>query len=147
MAIVVAVVLAALLVGTTRHMGWERRPFGDDYFAVTVPPVEAGALVIVAGNVPMSYTLPFFPRDARFISPTNNFLRLGQPSAMAKRAEDAIRAHRGPLYMLEPAQATDEGPAILRYFALDRLACAPIRSNIDYDALRLCSLRREEPPR
>jgi hypothetical protein len=66
---------------------------------------------------------------------------------MARRAEAAIRAHRGPLYLLEPATTVPEGAAILGYFALARGACAAIRSNIDYDALRICSLRREETPR
>lgn len=140
------IVLAALLVGTTRRMGWERIAFGPRYFDVTVPRVAEGALVVMSGNYPMAYTLPFFREDARFVSPANNFLRLGQESGMARRADAAIRGHRGALYLLEHAEDSPESQSVLRHFGLGRGACTPIRSNIVYDALRVCELRRDALP-
>jgi hypothetical protein len=146
-AIGVAAILAALLVGTTRRMGWERTAFGTDYFAVTVPPVDPGALVIVAGDVPMSYTLPFFPRNARFISPTNNFLRLGQSSAMAKRARGCDpRAPRAALHAR--ACAGDErgarDPAVLRARP-PRVRADPLQYRLRCPATLLPPPRRSAP--
>jgi hypothetical protein len=145
--IVALAVLAALLVGSTRKMGWERVAFGEKYFDVTVPAVDEGALVVMSGNRPMAYALPFFRADARFVSPSNNFLTLGQESLLARRAEEAIRSHRAALYLLERAAESRESLSLLRHFGLVRGPCQAIRSNVDYDALQLCKLRRDETAR
>jgi hypothetical protein len=142
----VLLVLAALLVGTTRKMGWERVAFGAWYFDVRAPRLDDGALVLMAGGAPMAYAAPFFRADARFVSPSNNLLRIGQESRLAHRAEESIRGHRGPLYSLDPAVESPESQSVLRHFGLLRGPCEPIRSNIDYDALRVCKLLREHAP-
>ncbi|MCU1350703.1 MAG: hypothetical protein JWO56_3733 [Acidobacteria bacterium] len=136
-------ILATLLVGTTRKMGWERVAFGAKYFEVTVPTVDEGALVVMAGDAAMAYAAPFFRTGTRFVSPSNNLLRIGQDSRLAHRAAEAIGGHRGPLYILDPAVESTQSRSVLRHFGLLRGPCEPIRSNIDYDALRVCKLAAE----
>ncbi len=138
------VALALLLVGTTRKPGWEREPFGEAYFAVSVPAVEAGALVVMGYGVPASYLIPHFPRDARFVAPASNFMAPGQGNRLAREMAAAIERHPGRLYLLEERLAPPENAALLRHFRLERDAagCAGVRSNLDRDALRLCALRR-----
>lgn len=142
----VLMLAVALLIGTTRKMGWERIPFGGRYFEVAVPAVEEGALVVMAGGDPMAYALPFFRADARFVAPSNNLLRMDQESGLARRAAETIRGHGGPIYLLDRAQESSESQAVLRHFGLLRGACEPVRSNIDYDALRLCKVLRGAQP-
>jgi hypothetical protein len=141
-ALAVTVVLTALLIGTTRKMGWERTGFGERYFEVSVPAVEEGALVVLAPHHPMAYAAPFFPGRVRFVSPWNNFLVPGQATGLARAAASAIEGQDGPLYLLDMAQESPETRRLLEHFRLARDACRPVRSNIDADALRLCRLRR-----
>jgi hypothetical protein len=138
----VMITLTALLVGTTRKMGWERTGFGERYFEVSVPAVDAGALVVLAPHHPMAYVAPFFPGAVRFVSPWNNFLVPGQASGLAHAAAGAIARHDGPIYLLDAASESPETRALLGHFRLARGACRPVRSNLDADALRLCRLRR-----
>ena len=136
------VVALALLLGTTRFIGWERVPFGERYFQVSVPGVAPGALVIVGHGHPMAYAIPFFPRDARFVSPVNNLLTLGQRNLLARRIEALAREHPGPLYLLEYRREPDLNEPTLARFALSRADCAVVKSDLDRDAMHLCRLER-----
>lgn len=140
---VVIVVLAVLLVGTTRKAGWERVPFSGEYFAVSTPKVGQEAMVVMAWNLPASYVIPFFPSDARFVSANNNFLVPGQRNLLARQVASAIERHTGPLYLLE-ARASPEKESALFRLGLGRSGepCATVRSNLDGDALQVCGLRR-----
>jgi len=140
---VAIVVLAVLLVGTTRKPGWERGPFDGPYFDVKPPPVAAEALVIMAFNLPASYVVPSFPRETRFVSPSNNFLSPGQANLLSRRIAEVIARHPGPLYLLED-RASPAPAALLAPFQLERARpeCASVRSNVDRDALQLCALAR-----
>lgn len=142
LAYAVMIMLTALLVGTTRKMGWERIAFGERYFEVAVPAVEDGALVVLAPHHPMAYAAAFFPGRVRFVAPWNNLLVPGQASGLAHAAAGAIARHEGPVYLLDAAVETPETRVLLEGFRLARDSCRPVRSNIDADALRLCRLRR-----
>ncbi len=139
----IVVVLTLLLVGTTRHGDWGRQPAGQAYFDVTVPPMPPGSLVIVGYRHPLAYVAPWFPRDARFVSPVNNFLDIRQQNRLARRADELIRGHRGPIYMLQYKERTPHDDRTLGHFGLvaDDAACRVVRSSIDDDQLRVCPLR------
>lgn len=139
---VALIALTALLIGTTRFIGLERVPFGDRYFGVSVPRMEPKALVIVGARHPMAYLAPFFPRDARFVSPVNNLLALGQRNLLARRIEALAREHEGPLYLLEYRREPDLNDPTLQRYGLSRADCAAVRSDLDGDALHLCRLER-----
>ena len=137
--------LTALLLGTTRFIGWERVPFGERYFNVALPAVQANALVIVGHIHPMAYAIPFFPRDARFVSPANNLLTPGQRNVLSRRIEALAMEHDGPLYLLEYRGEPEINDAMLARFTLARQDCKRVRSDLDRDAMQLCTLERRHP--
>jgi len=143
------ILLACLVVGTTRPGSWGRIEFGRMYFDVAVPELPPRSLVIVGYAHPMSYVIPFFRADARFVSPANNFILPGEKHRLAVRIEEAIRAHDGPLFMLHYGAREPRDEATLRYFGLaaEDAACQPIASSMSWNAMRLCPLRRIAPPR
>ena len=143
--IALVAVLAVLLVGTTRMgWGWGRAEFGSSYFDVRAPQIAPAALVIVGYSHPMAYAVPFFRPDARFVSPANNFLVLGQRNRLAQRAEQLVRDHPGPLYILQYKVLNDHDAKTLQYFGLESqvAACVPVPSSWDIDHMRICPLRR-----
>jgi hypothetical protein len=135
-------VVAVLLVGTTRKPGWERVPFGDRYFAVEAPALEARALVILSDAVPASYAIPSFRADARFVAPSSNLIHPEQGNRLAKAIPALIREHEGPLYLLGPRG--QPFPAWLSSYGLESEGdeCQVVRSDADADALQVCRLRR-----
>jgi hypothetical protein len=147
--IAVVVVLTGLLIGTTR-LGdlWGRVDFGKTYFDVAPPDIPPGSLVIMGYVQPLAYAAPFFRPETRFVSPTNNLIQLGQHNKLARRAEDLIRRHEGPLYLLQHERLEAQDPVTLRYFGLtlDRPACVPVPSSFDANLMRLCPLKRDSSP-
>ena len=147
--ILVVAGLAVLLVGTTRMGdGWGRSGFGNAYFDVKAPAIAPGALVIVGYSNPMSYAIPFFPAAVRFVSPVNNFIGLGQRNRLSQRADEVIRSHAGPLYLLEYKVRNAHDVRTLDYFGLRSReeACIPVPSTADLDYLRICPLERKVAP-
>jgi len=140
---VAIVLLAGLLVGTTRNPDWGHLPFRGAYFDVAVPEILPRALVIVGPFDPMAYAIPFFRHDARFVSPRNNFLEPGQANLLARRAADLIATHPGPLYCLDMKPFPRVDP-VLAHFGLEREAasCLRIRSYLDDSSLQVCRVAR-----
>ncbi len=136
-------VVAVLLLGTTRTADWGRLPFHGTHFDVGVPSMEPGALVVMGPAQPMAYIIPFFPADARFVSPENNFLRIGQSNLLARRIVQLVASHRGPIYSLDFAAGGDVD-AVLPHYGLRRVAsrCNPVRSRLDTSAMQLCAVER-----
>ena len=139
----VVIVLALLLVGTTRAGSWGRIPFGTTYFDVSAPAIPPGSLVILGYRHPFAYAAPFFPGGVRFVSPVNNFLDIGQKNGLAMAADKAIREHPGPRYYLAYKERTPHDARTLAYFALslDEGGCMVVPSSMDENHMRLCPLK------
>ena len=138
----VAGVLAILLIGTTRPMSWGRIPFGKEYFEVRVPRVEGNSLVIVGYVHPLSYLIPSFPPDARFVSPANNFMLPGQGNLLEKRAAETIANHRGPIYLLAHRTRLPQDTWTAERFALDIGECEFVTAPMSGNEVQLCRLQR-----
>lgn len=137
--------LAMLLVATTRvGEGWGRAAFGERYFDVQAPELPPGSLVIVGYRHPLAYAIPFFRTDTRFVSPANNFLDIGQRNRLAMRAQEVIRMHKGPRFLLEYRERNAHDVRTLAHFGLESVdaACVPVKSSMDVDYMRLCPLTR-----
>jgi hypothetical protein len=145
--VAVVIVLAVLLVGTTRPGSWGRIPFGSSYFDVSPPPVPADSLVVLGYRHPLAYAAPFFTPGTRFVSPVNNFLDIGQHNRMAKAADAAIRVHKGPRFFLSYKERTPHDERTLAHFglSLDEAACQVVPSSMDENHMRLCPLRAGSP--
>lgn len=138
--VAIVLVLAVLLVGTTRPGSWGRVAFGDRYFDVAPPAIPSDSLVILGYRHPLAYAAPFFTPGVRFVSPVNNFLDLGQRNRLARAADEAIRGHRGPRWFLSYKVRTPHDARTLAYFglALEEAGCLVVPSSFDEDHLRLC---------
>ena len=101
--------------------------------------------MIVGYRHPLAYAIPFFRTDARFVSPSNNFLAPGQRNRLATRAADLIRGHGGPLYLLEYKVRLEHDERTLAHFGLAPrdAECMPVRSSLDIDYMRICPLSRK----
>jgi hypothetical protein len=144
--IAIVAALALLLVTTTRiGWGWGRAEFGATYFDVRAPAIAPNALVIMGYSHPMAYAAPFFRSDARFVSPANNLINLGERNGLARRAEELIRGHAGPMYLLQNKLVNDHDRKTLRYFGLasDEAACTPVHSSWEPVGMRICPLAKE----
>ncbi len=93
----------ALILVTLKPGDWGRKPWTQDYFGFTPPPLSepASTLVLVTGYEPMGYMVPFFPPEVRFLriqgymtgpSPT--------PNLTDRQMQDAIAGHTGPFYLV-----------------------------------------------
>ncbi len=138
-----AVTLAVVgLIATTIWSDWGRVDFGPAWFDVRVPHIEPNALVLLTADAPMSYVLPFFPPDARYVGIRNNINDPSRHNRLAEKIAAVVREHRGPLYALSfPAGA---GEADLRVHHLQRVAdgCADVRTNMPTSPIQLCRLER-----
>lgn len=143
------ILLACLLVGTTRTGNWGRIAFGEAYFDVAPPELPPRSLVIVGYAHPLAYAIPFFRPDARFVSPANNLVMPGEKHRLARGIEAAIRAHDGPLFILQHRERHAQDEATLRYFGLaaEDATCRPVPSEFSGNAMQVCGLRRIPPPR
>ncbi len=137
-------VLAVALVATTRPADWGRVAFGSRYFNVSAPDLPPRSLVIIGHSHPMAYAIPFFRADARFVTPASNFLDPGQSNLLARRVAGIVRAHDGPIYLLDHREPAPQTQVTLRQLGLERdaLACEIVKSDLDADAMHVCRVHR-----
>jgi hypothetical protein len=143
MRVVLVLVLGALLVGTTRTRLVGPDPVRRALLRDLAPSLPPKALVIVGYRQPMAYAIPFFRApDARFVSPANNLILPGQRNRLARSADEAIRAHEGPMFLLEYKERDMHDERTLAYFGLASADadCVPVPSTFDANYLRLCPL-------
>jgi hypothetical protein len=139
----VAIACAVIALGaTTIPADWGRIAFGPTWFDVRVPPVEPNALVLLTADAPVSYVLPFFPRDARHVGVRNNINDPARRNRLAATVNAVVREHRGPLYAL--AFPKGAGDADLLAHRLRRVdgGCADVRTNMPTSPIELCRLAR-----
>ena len=139
--IVVCVVATVLF---TIYPDWGHAPPGSRAVAVHLPPFPPGTLVILLDSAPMGYVAAFAPASVRFVGAANNLLHPGAPGLLEQAVTRAIRDQRGPLWGLQSTRHGAAGAdATLRAYGLARAAgCAPVRSNLDDNAILACPLRR-----
>jgi hypothetical protein len=131
-----------LVVVTAKFPTWWRQKFEDSFLEVAMPPVKADALVLLVSPEPMSYVLPAFPADARFVGLVSNFNDPDRRNLLQQTIAAAIRQHDGALYALAVPPGRGVAADALAKIGLVRTACSEIRSNLRLSPLELCELRR-----
>jgi hypothetical protein len=142
----IAMALAAallLVVVTAKYPTWWRQKFGEHFLTVEMPPVKSGALVLSVAAEPMSYVLPSFPADARFVGLVSNFNDPARTNRLQQTIAATIRDHPGPLYALAVPPGRDIGGDALATMGLARGECRELRTNLRVSPLELCELRRQ----
>jgi len=83
----------------------ERTQWFDTYFNIEAPRFEnpEKVLVILADDAPMSYVIPFFQPEVRFVCPWSNFVKIQKNKdipLIEREMVKVIRSHKGPLFVI-----------------------------------------------
>ncbi len=111
----------ALILVTVRPAYWGRTAWGNDYFGVQAPAVQAPAdtVVLAAGLEPVAYMIPFFPPEVRFLRIQSYFTGPStQTNATDRLMQEIIADHRGALFILYRAHEAATGQAALAAYGL-----------------------------
>jgi hypothetical protein len=139
---VIALVLMVTVTTTTIHLDWGRRPFGDRYIDVRVPPLPKNSVVLVDTWDPAAYFIPFAQPNAQYLGIENNFLRLYQDNILVSKVKRLMRTPGRPKFILSVGDFNSaELNMKLKPYGLKLSAspCQPIWSNLEVHALSLCS--------
>jgi hypothetical protein len=136
---VAAGVVALGLLMTTSVNQWGRQPWRDRWFEPRIPALgQQGDQLVFLRDVVLSFTIPFFPADARFVG-----LATARGPATDLAISRLVRGHKGPLLMLVRPPSDDD--AEVRVFGLHRAGpCARTRFGSGMRLL-LCPLARSGP--
>lgn len=148
--VLMALLLLAIAAGT-RYPSWGRTTYAGEVFAIQVPEVEPGSLVLLTGS-PVGYLAPFFPHaeQLQFVGLTW-FTHAARGYGLWERTSRTIHEHAGPIYVVrrDGAEFASE-LALMQELAPGRTleACQPIVSHLETDrarrdhaqGLRLCRL-------
>ena len=142
---IITVAIVLLLGITTLYPAWGRDTFGDRYLEVQVPGLPANSLVLLLGDNPMAYVIPYIRSDARFLGLDNNLVNRHQDNLLQQRIDYLIKHHDGSFFSIEPGvlnQGFDAG--LLPHYQLVRESgsCQPIESSLDRSSLQMCRLSR-----
>lgn len=140
---VAMVAMAVLLVAGANRPGWGRSPFATPMISVHVPALPDASLVVLAHDDPMAYAVAYLPRTVPAIAIHNNFMTPTRCTRLQAVAEQRVRQHIGPLFLLRKTSATPTPEAISAYGLATSGACLPMPTSLD--ALELCPLARSTP--
>lgn len=141
--------LVVFLVVSTQVPNWLRVDWQDRAISANVPavPDPANALVLVSGHEPLSFLVPLFPKELRFLRIDSTFTLSDNPDVgFRKLFRDAIAEARGPIHSLHIS--TEEGEVVKKLavygLELDKDSCHAIVSPIGAAPYAFCLTRR--PP-
>jgi hypothetical protein len=143
-----AAVTAALLILSILSMkvpDWGRVPWTERWVTVTPPKIEdpARTIVLVTGHEPLSYLIPSFPPEVRFLRIHGGFTGPYEPTVRFNaEMKRIVAAHRGPIWALYNPNETGFAEKYLADYglALDRASCRTVPSNIGYLPYLFCPL-------
>jgi hypothetical protein len=132
------VMSALLLITTTTMPDWWRIEFGTRWFEVELPKLDRDPLVLLTSDAPMSYVLPFFPDDAKFLGVHNNISDARRQTLMEETIRKRIRDHEGPLYALSYPAGSGVDALLERKILKVTETCVPVVTNMRTSPLELC---------
>jgi hypothetical protein len=123
-----------------------RVPYGDSWFGVELP-AETQApdtLVIMLGEGPMGYVVPYLPESNRVIR-LNPFTVSEPETKLTERLHEQVSEHSGPIRSLAMASLTEADLSYLTRFGLTLEGdCRQFRSAVD--PFTTCRVRRLSAP-
>jgi hypothetical protein len=142
-----SILTATIVLYLTERPDWGHAQFANKYIDVTAPYVDPGSLVVVVGDEPVSFVIPFFDSAVRFVSINNNLLKSNQNNLLVERARTLISEQQGPLFSLEEGEGgTEESKKAYGQIGLIRGegTCITIRNNLQTAPLLLCPLKHDD---
>jgi hypothetical protein len=134
----VVVLFAALW---TRPPDWSRMPYSRDWFDIApTTSSPSGNLYVMLSWEPMSYAIPFMPRQDRFVRLAGN-MALEPQTRLGRRAAEIIQQYPGPIRTLSLGPLDEDDQArLLRFGLTAQSECQTFRSRLD--TFLTCGLQR-----
>ena len=145
-----ACILTVLIFALSERPNWGRQPFQRHLLSADWPKLPARSIVLRSDGEPMGYFALGLPRNVPIIAIRNNFQHPLRCQGLQLRAEDSIRAHRGPIWLLErDSDDADvlKGRQIARRFYGLVVGDGCIKMRSTFGPIRLCPLARTRVPR
>ncbi len=146
-------IFAGLLVlaASTRTDDWIRVPFEDKPVAVEIPAIDAPAstIVLLAGHEPLSFLIPSFPPEMRFLRIDSTFTNWKeQGNAFNPLMRAIVDQHAGALAVLFISTERNDVIEKLEEYrlAIDQAQCSPVTSPIGAAPYAYCRLVRLAAP-
>jgi hypothetical protein len=139
---VLALAFVAVAFATSRP-DWGHSRYTAPRFAIPDLPVGKDAMVLTAGMEPIAYLALGLPREVPMVALANSIQLPEQCSGLQRRAREALRGHRGELWLAaEDAQALARSEQLARHwFKLERSGtCWEVPSALG--TARLCPQRK-----
>jgi hypothetical protein len=74
--------------------------------------------IIIADGMPVSYIVPFFDENTRFVSVNNNFMRPGGSNGLHDRVRETLRNCGDDIYLLGSKKSGQDYRSILGFYYL-----------------------------
>jgi hypothetical protein len=138
----VAVAAAVACMVTTVPLEWGHRPFGNRYVEVSAPTLPSDTLVVLVGDEPVSYLIPFMSPDIVWVGLLNNFLSPDQQNLLIRRERDLLSSHKDNLMVLKTGTAPEVVSEVLAAFGLaaEEGNCKSISTNLNDQPYQLCQV-------
>lgn len=136
------VLVTIALLASTRIQDWGRIEFGPAWFDVKMSAPDKNALVLLTSQEPMSYVLPFFPADARFLGINNSISDAKRKTLMEDTIVRSIREHRGPIYSLSFPKGSGVDALLERGLLQVTETCVDIVTNLRTSPIEMCRVVR-----
>lgn len=141
--IALVIISLAIILNTSSNDSGVHQKITEQYFAMNIPPLPKASLVLIASNSPVSYIIPFFPADTRFISIYNAFTSSTTPNLMKKNIAQIIENYKGPVFTI--TEQHDKKGILKRldfyHLASKQINCQVINTNTN-DKYYLCPATR-----
>lgn len=110
------VLMLLALVGLTNRPGWGRdHRFTTPMIQVQFPAFPEDSMVVISSGHPLGHAATFLPSEVPAISVANSFMRPEICTRLQGKAEQRIRTHRGPFFLLRESQNQDADPVADAY--------------------------------
>ncbi len=142
---VLAGAVAVALLATTQPGTWLRVEWRERAIEAEVPAIAPNALVLVTGHEPLSFLVPLFPDNVRFVRVDSTFTLPSGPTPFRDLFRRAVKSAGGPIYALHIASDAPQVDSKLAEW--DRAVdgeCQTFTSPIGVpgDPYRLCLTKR-----
>ena len=141
-----AIALAAMVavIPTTRYIELGHGEFGTGYVEVSTWSPPAGSQLLIIGEAPVAFVVPYLDPSVRVLGIENDYLHLDQDNRLIERVRQALREPVPARFVLISREANPT--TIARTLATLRLRtaipCHTVLTNLWYAKLQICPLLR-----
>ena len=136
--------LFALILLTTKAPNWGRLEWDKSWFGVTVPEISRPeqTLVVMVSHEPISYVIPFFPEDIRFVRIDGNFVRGIENTLLMQEIMSVINQHNGDFFVLSLDEQNHNYSDMLTKYSLEyeNMSCKKLTTRLEN--MSLCPAKK-----